>query len=454
MKKFIAYCASLCLSLSIGFGSFSDIGESLYKDDILQLTSQGVVEGFPGGLFHPDRAVTRAELLKITLEASDALDIDPDMTECFPDVPQHARYAAYVCNAYQADMIKWYGDGSFRPENPVLFSEGLKIALETFQVSTPDPRADHPWFDGYLEFVHNNTIFSKYNIYPESKMARDQMVHLVAAIINYNGSRSNVRDNRSNGCYLAQPSSAPTSVQVHGIDRSIITDIGEHYRHTKPAKLIIAFHGRTNPNTQVRGYYRIAQASDGNAILVYPSWLPEEWPTRSWADGGDPATAIRDYALFDKIVEEITENYCIDQDEIYAVGHSLGGRMTNNLACARGNILRGIGSVGGSSTILPSACTWPVNALIMHNPQDRLASFAGGEDARNKLLAQNKCDTDTYEALASSPSEGHCVQYNQCATWANVVWCPHTQDTENGVYYPHNWPSFAGSQIRNFFKNL
>lgn len=36
-------------------------------------------------------------------------------------------------------------------------------------------------------------------------------------------------------------------------------------------KLIFAFHGRTNPNTMILTYYKVEQASQGNAIIVYPA---------------------------------------------------------------------------------------------------------------------------------------------------------------------------------------
>jgi polyhydroxybutyrate depolymerase len=49
--------------------------------------------------------------------------------------------------------------------------------------------------------------------------------------------------------------------------------------------------------------------------------------------------------LFDQLVQEFSDSYCIDLDHIYVVGHSLGARFTNSLACARGDVIRGIGSV-------------------------------------------------------------------------------------------------------------
>ncbi len=449
----IILLAIIAVNFSVSF-AFSDIGDNPYRKDIVQLSNAWIVEGFNNDLFNPGRAVTRAEILKIMMEAAKT-EINTGNIDCFPDVPATKRYAPYICNAFDQWIIKWYDDGSFRPENPVLFSEWLKIGLEWFKILTLEAKRWQPWFEGYLDFVHNNTIFSKYNLYPENKMSRAEMVHLVAVIINHGeGSRSNIRDNRSEWCNLTQSPVLPNSVDLNGTARHIITDIGRSYRNGNPAKLFVAFHGRTNPNSQVRGYYRVDQAGDGNTIFIYPLGLPEEWPTRSRANGWDRSTAIRDYALFDKIVEEFTKNYCVDLDEIHVIWHSLGGWMTNNLACARGNVIRSIGSVGGSVTIPASACNGPVSAIIMHNPEDNLASFAGGQQARDILLSQNKCNPESYQDLPNGPSLGHCIEYNQCLSGESVVWCPHTDDMENWTYYPHRRPSFAGNEIRNFINNL
>jgi polyhydroxybutyrate depolymerase len=193
----------------------------------------------------------------------------------------------------------------------------------------------------------------------------------------------------------------------------------------------------------------LEKAWDRDAIIVYPSGLPEWWPSRSWRDGGDASDELRDFALFDALVEEFGEQYCIDKDQIYVVWHSLGAWFTNSLACARGDIIRASGSVWGSTTI--NNCTWPIASLIMHNPKDRLAWFGGGQTARNQMLEQNNCWSETKEVWLS---EWNCVEYINCTADAPVIWCPHSQDTAwwDGSYYPHTWPDFAWSMIWDFFE--
>lgn len=72
---------------------------------------------------------------------------------------------------------------------------------------------------------------------------------------------------------------------VDGQVRNYITEIGNKYTQTKPIKLIVAFHGRTNSNEEVRSYYDINDESHGNAIIVYPSGLPEATSPRTRSNG-------------------------------------------------------------------------------------------------------------------------------------------------------------------------
>ncbi|MBP7885155.1 hypothetical protein KAZ93_03260 [Patescibacteria group bacterium] len=107
---------------------------------------------------------------------------------------------------------------------------------------------------------------------------------------------------------------------VNGVDRHFITDIGRAYNQNTPSRLILAFHGRTNSNADVRGYYNLDNVlGHGSDIIIYPSGLPEETSPRTWSNPGDPSSKLRDFALFDAIVEEFSEKYCIHKDQIFVV---------------------------------------------------------------------------------------------------------------------------------------
>lgn len=443
---FLLWCLFFPL---FGFAAFSDIADTKYHDSILYLENHGVVQGYPDGSFGPDRKLTRAEMVKIVLVARYGSDFST-WTTCFPDVIGSDRYSPYVCYAKNHAIVKGYPDGSFQPNKEVSFAEWLKIALETFAVWTQESDSAL-WYEPYLDFVHVNNIFSRYSIRPDALMSRSYMSFLVHKLmLDRSGESpfSGVRDSRSQGCGQVPPSVAPHSLEVWGLTRRFITALWANYQKDRKTPLVVAFHGRTNPNTMVRSYYKVEQAAGGNAIFVYPSGLPEEWPQRSWSDPWDASMALRDYAFFDSLVDYFSEHYCIDTDRIFVVWHSLGAWFTNSLACARGDVIRAIGSVGWWTSI--AECSGSTAALIMHNPQDALTDFRSWLVARDQLLAQNGCNPDVTEPIG--PEWWNCVQYLECFVWAPVIRCPHSDDYENGRYYTHTWPDFAGKAIWDFFE--
>lgn len=433
---------------------FLDIDESTqYGESVLWLSELWVVKWYPDGEFKPDQSITRAEMMKIVLEASIGNDLDENASDCFSDVTDQ-WFAKYVCYGKSQWMIRGYPDGSFGVDNQVTVAEWLKIAINAFTDRIAEWQGAQ-WYQPYLEFTHTNSIFSKYAMSPNRSMSRAEVSEIAYVLYqerNGNYEFSWVRDSRSPWCFAdANSSTPPTLFEVRWEERSAIVDIGRQVRHSTPAPLIVAFHGRTNSNDQVRDYYNVQREAEGKWIWIYPSGLPEDSSPRSRREGWDPVDDIRVYELFDEIVETYSEEYCVDMDRIFVVGHSLGWWVTNTLACARGDQIRAIWSVGGSATRLE--CTWPTAAIIMHHPEDRLASFGWGEAARDQILTQNSCAT-VWTPVLWWPADGNCVQY-ECQEWAPVVWCPHSDSTAyNGSYYPHTWPNFAAEAIWEFFDEL
>lgn len=451
----------MILTLTVGIvywygtaASFSDTVWHQYHESITYLQQQEIVKGYPDGSFWPDRSISRAEILKIVLEASYDKEELRAWEDCFSDITDQ-RYAVYACFAKEQGIIKGYPDGSFRPDTSVTMAEALKIGIEAFWWIKPiESDTEKHRYVPYITIAHDNTIFSKYSIRPDMPMKRWQMAFLVhQLLLDEQGQKSfsNKRQATSVWCLAPNhPADAPTMSLVEGRERRYITTIWKKYDHSKPAKLIIAFHGRTNSNEDVRKYYRLERVWDEAWIIVYPSGLPENTAPRNRSDPGDARGALRDVALFDTLVKEFSEQYCIDTDEIYVVGHSLGARFANSLACIRGDVIRGVGTVAGGTTITP--CSWPTAALLMHHPEDTLVPLSQGKTALNQLLLQNGC---TEKTVPIPPYEYGCQQYTECLDGAPVVRCEHTDSTERNVaYYPHTRPDEAGKLIWNFFEGL
>lgn len=254
----------------------------------------------------------------------------------------------------------------------------------------------------------------------------------------------------SAGCGAAPPATPPAVLAVDGRERELITVVPDGYDPRQPYMLVVAFHGRTSPNHVVRRYFDLEENAEGRAIFVYPAGLTDDTGRFTWADAGDPPGTLRDYAFFDAIVRTMSDLYCIDRDEVFAVGHSLGAWFANSLACARGDVLRAVATVAGA----PGArdCRGRVSALILHNPADRLVPFEAGVAVRDLLLEKNQ--------LAPEPTRIEhtgfaCSRYGEQPALAIVLWCPHhLSRTRSGREYAHRWPGSAGAAIMRFFLTL
>ena len=250
---------------------------------------------------------------------------------------------------------------------------------------------------------------------------------------------------------MSPPTTPPERLKVGGLERSIITAVPESYSAGIPHALVIAFHGRTNSNVQAREYFFLEDAIK-NTLFVYPSGL-RNGDSFTWANIGDSADSLRDYALFDEIVRVIAATYCLDKNRIFVTGHSLGAWFANSLACARGDVIRGVATLAGG--ISASVCRGSAAAMILHNPEDNLVPVSQGEAARNAFLEQNGASRQRVPMPSEPLKSFRCQWHSDRGNVNPVVWCPHTFNTRwDGSYYPHTWPESTGQAIAYFFSVL
>jgi poly(3-hydroxybutyrate) depolymerase len=236
---------------------------------------------------------------------------------------------------------------------------------------------------------------------------------------------------------------APTGVmtdgqiQVAGSMRSFVLSVPSSYDSGVPYPLIFAWHGLGSNGTQARQYFRV-EASGRDAIFVYPTALPNSDGDNAWDLGAEGV----DVQLFDALVAQISATYCVDSLRIFATGHSYGGYFSNRLGCSRGNVLRAIAPVAGAPPRGGGGATQcaggPLAAWIAHGMADPTVPFTNGEATLAFWTGANGCSSTS---LPVEPSP--CVAYQTCVAGAPVYWCAHP-----GM---HEWPSFAGAAIWEFF---
>lgn len=255
----------------------------------------------------------------------------------------------------------------------------------------------------------------------------------------------------SAGCGTDAPGGF-SSLTVNGQPRDFILALPDDYNPAVEHALVFAFHGRTSPAEEVRGYYDLepnAAETLGPAIFVYPVALTQADGTFSWWEPGDAPDALRDFTLFDALLAALSERYCLESGRVFAVGHSLGGSFVNTLGCHRAEALRGVVSLGAGPS--GGECAGAVAAMVLHHPEDELVAFELGVAARDQYLAQNGLSGPP---APTEPRSLLCERYGPPDVLEPVVWCPHEQSYSYGQLYTHNWPEGTGAAALKFFAAL
>lgn len=145
-------------------------------------------------------------------------------------------------------------------------------------------------------------------------------------------------------------------------------------------------------------------------------------------DTADNST-FPDLPFFDTLLEHVEDNYCVDSAHVFSVGFSSGAWLTQLLACQRGDVLRGIGTIAGAFKPAflngSAACkgnglsAFMVSDLADHtNPfYDEDKDGDSVEVAVNHWLNANGCIDKTWTMTAGTPAapdEAVCRAYAGC----------------------------------------
>lgn len=160
---------------------------------ITYVRTNGIVQGYADGSFHPDRRINRAEFTKIMVEATGSSSIDEYATGgCFTDVGNE-WFGRYVCYAKAHAIISGYGDGTFRPDQAINLSEAAKIMVNTFLLPQGGVAPGDPWYKRFVEGMEMRQAIPLTVHAFSQKITRGEMAEMVYRI------RANITDKPSQG---------------------------------------------------------------------------------------------------------------------------------------------------------------------------------------------------------------------------------------------------------------
>ena len=107
-----------------------DVVDSQYAASIDLLLSLDVMSVTDDGMFHPDDPLTRGAFTQ-TVARLNGMDNSTPQTAATPflDVPPDNELSGAVAFAVAARLVSGYGDGTFRPDEPVTCNQAVKILV-------------------------------------------------------------------------------------------------------------------------------------------------------------------------------------------------------------------------------------------------------------------------------------------------------------------------------------
>lgn len=161
---------------------------------------------------------------------------------------------------------------------------------------------------------------------------------------------------------------------------------------TKPAPLVVAFHGILIDSKDVMPLYTKLNdtAAKHGFILAYPEAVGKSW-------GLAPEKVENDLAFFDAMLLQLSTRFQIDRDRVFVLGMSNGGYFAHLVGKERSKVVAAVASHSGPlglQTLFGVKADRKFPVLIIHGDKDPVLSVAFARENRDKYT-----------------KEGHAVEY-------------------------------------------
>lgn len=235
-----------------------------------------------------------------------------------------------------------------------------------------------------------------------------------------------------------QGTEARRTWDIEGVQREAL--VFAPSKKADKAPVVFAFHGHggTMRNSAQRFRYHEIWPE---AVVVYMQGLPT--PGKTDPDGKRPGwqrtvgdQKDRDLKFFDAVLAAVKKEFSLDDQRIYATGHSNGGGFTYLLWAARGDRFAAFApSSCGGGRLLKNASPKPV--LHLAGEKDPVVPLENQQATLEIIRKLNQCEP-------TGKSLGKGATLYPSATGCPVVTYIHPGD--------HKFPDAAPEQIVKFFK--
>lgn len=197
------------------------------------------------------------------------------------------------------------------------------------------------------------------------------------------------------------------------------------YDASKPASMVLTLHGLGDNIANFSQIGMNSIADTANIIVVVPQALPDVLAGAAWNSGAGyfgyyPNATINDVVFLSALIDTVSANYAIDPNKVFSCGFSMGGFMTERLACELNDKVKAFASVAGTfgQGLPPCTPNRAVSVAHFHGTADTVVPYDGPTPglAVNSLMAfwatNNQCDATPLQTnLPDTQNDGFTVEH-------------------------------------------
>jgi polyhydroxybutyrate depolymerase len=231
------------------------------------------------------------------------------------------------------------------------------------------------------------------------------------------------------------------------------------YNGKDPVPAVIAFHAAGNDNTSIEGAFKGSDLAK-KYLMIYPNSTSATTTNKTgWSMQADKSRYL-------EVKDALLSQACVDENRIYATGHSSGAQFVVQLLCSGDGDFDAVAPVA-SSVYCQKWKNGPIPSLAIHGVLDQERTMYGLNDGDGKkdlqpYLTSNSCqmtstpfDPDLSKCTNVKGVDGKafndgCVEFSGCS--AKTRWCNHN-DPQYGTSN-HGIPCFGVRAIYDFFESL
>lgn len=270
------------------------------------------------------------------------------------------------------------------------------------------------WFRGRKRFAKHLNSLILHNSYKWMMTIRI-IFFLPVAMILFSGCAQKHNNDKGATCFSNMN---PQKIMHNGETRQYLSYIPASYDGSNPAPLMMNFHGFGGSASEFMNEADMRSLAESDTfILVYPqgSCLDGAAHWNPCPVGGDNKSTADDIGFVESMINEISAQYNVDGERMYAAGYSNGGMMAYGLAHYTSERIAAVASVSGAMLDCTGALSHPMPVLHLHGTSDGVLPY----------------DENSYYSSVQSTLD-YWIQFNKTLTTPTI-----TSDNRGGMTIEH-----------------